>query len=210
LQIFLSPTFILICSETGRRLAASRSVRTSLKKDSRNFSTMARPSKSDYIPFYETYISLVKENDIKEALQQSLPLVESFLDSIPQSKADFAYADGKWTIKQLIQHGIDAERIFCYRALCIARGESQNLPGFEENEYAQQATVDHRTLRELRDEFPAVRKASILLFNSFTQKMLEAKGSSNNHPISTLSLGYIIVGHWKHHQRILTERYLNV
>ena len=169
---------------------------------------MARPSKSDYIPFYETYVSLVPENDIKEALLQSLPLVESFLDSIPGNKADFAYADGKWTIKQLIQHAIDAERIFCYRALCIARGESQNLPGFEENEYARQAVVDHRTLRELRDEFLAVRKASILLFNSFTQEMMDAKGRSNNNPISALSIGYILVGHWKHHQRILTERYL--
>ena len=169
---------------------------------------MSRPSSNEYAPFYETYISLVPEADLQQAMKNSIQEMKSFLESIPRDKADYAYAPGKWSIKQLIQHVVDAERVFAYRALCVARGEKQNLPGFDENEYARTAEVSHRNLADLGDEFVAVRISSIRLFNSFTPEALVEMGTANGKPITARALGFIIIGHWRHHQRILRERYL--
>ena len=168
-----------------------------------------RPLSTDYAPFYETYVSLVKRDDIKQALSASLPDMEKFLQSIPENKSDYAYADGKWTVKQVLQHGIDSEIVFAYRAMCIARGEKQSLPSFDENLYAENATVQHRSVKGLAEEFLLQRKSTILLFKYFTDEMLQASGTASGKSITVLSLGYIIAGHWQHHQQILTERYLN-
>ena len=111
-----------------------------------------RPLPTDYTPFYETYVSLVKSDDIKQALSASLPEMESFLQSVPENKSDYAYAENKWTVKQVLQHTIDAERVFAYRAMCIARGENQSLPFFDENQYAENAAVQHRSLNGLKEE----------------------------------------------------------
>ncbi|HTN05350.1 DinB family protein [Agriterribacter sp.] len=167
-----------------------------------------RPLPSDYAPFYETYVSLVKSDDIKQALSATLPDIENFLQSIPENKSDYAYAENKWTVKQVLQHGIDSERVFAYRAMCIARGEKQPLPSFDENLYAENATVQHRSLQGLKEELLLQRKSSISLFEQFTGNMLQASGIASGKPITVLSLGYIIAGHWQHHQQILAERYL--
>ena len=167
-----------------------------------------RPLPTDYAPFYETYVSLVKSDDIKQALSASLADMENFLQSVPENKSDHAYAENKWTVKQVLQHSIDAERVFAYRALCIARGEEQSLPSFDENQYAENAAIGHRSLNGLKEEMILVRQSTVVLFENFTDDMLQAKGVASNKSITVLSLGYITVGHWLHHQRILAERYL--
>lgn len=166
-----------------------------------------RPDTSDYDPHFETYVSLVKSDDISKTFVTSLPELETFLKTIPENKGDFAYAENKWTVKQVLQHGIDAERVFAYRALCIARGETQSLPSFDDKLYADNATVQHRSLIDLTDELVLQRKSSVLLFASFTRKMLNARGIASGNPITVNSLGYITIGHWTHHQNLLRERY---
>ena len=169
---------------------------------------MARPNREDYSGFNETYVSLVPEEDIIQAFRESVKSTDEFLKSIPKEKYEYYYAPGKWTIKQMLQHVIDAERVFAYRALCIARGEKQNLPGFDENQYAAAADGNQRDFSDLVEEFRTVRNSNIMMFEKFTPEMMNGRGLSNNNSITVLSLGYIIVGHWRHHQRILRERYL--
>ncbi|PWU03959.1 MAG: damage-inducible protein DinB [Bacteroidetes bacterium] len=169
---------------------------------------MARPNREDYSGFNETYVSLVPEENIIQALYESVKSTDEFLNSIPKEKYNYSYGPGKWTIKQMLQHVIDAERVFSYRALCVARGEKQNLPGFDENVYAAAADAKQREFSDLVDEFKTVRKSNIMMFEKFTPEMMNAKGLANNNSISANALAYIIVGHWRHHQRILKERYL--
>lgn len=166
-----------------------------------------RPATTDYDPHFETYVSLVKSDDIQDGFASSLSEMENYLRHIPEAKADYAYAENKWTVKQVLQHGIDAERVFTYRAMCIARGEQQSLPSFDDKLYADHALVGHRTLKDLTEELILQRKSSVLLFTSFTPEMLKAKGSASGKPITALSLGYITIGHWTHHQNLLRERY---
>jgi len=169
---------------------------------------MPRPTTHDYAMFYQTYVSLVPEEDVRIAFQQQSPLLSSFLSSLPEAKADHAYAEGKWTIKQLLQHMIDAERIFTHRALWFARRSPSPLAGFDENEYAAVANVDKRSLSSLADEFIAVRKSSEFLFNSFSDKELNTSGTANTHAITVNALGFVTLGHFLHHRRIMEERYL--
>lgn len=168
---------------------------------------MARPSTQDYKEFYHTYVSLVPENDILEAFSSQTAVTLQFLDAIPEDKLDYAYATGKWTVRQVLQHLTDAERIFAYRALSIARKDPNPLPGFDENEYAEVARVEHRDWMDMIEEFQMVRLASEHLFRSLNEDELQRKGMASNAPITVLSIGYIIVGHAMHHQRVMKERY---
>lgn len=168
---------------------------------------MARPTPADYPAFFETYVRLVNEEDIQQAISVSLIELKNNLSAITSEKAGYAYAPGKWTVKQLLQHTIDAERIFQYRALCIARGEKQSLPGFDENEYAANADAADRHLKDLKEEMLNLRQSGLMMFQSFTPLMLQQKGNANNNPITALSLGYVIIGHWRHHAGILKTRY---
>ncbi|MES2772880.1 MAG: DinB family protein [Bacteroidota bacterium] len=167
-----------------------------------------RPSTSDYGVFYQTYIDYTTSEDLQQLLQESFTQINSFMDSIPVEKADYAYAEGKWTLKELLQHCIDTERIMVYRALCIARGEKQSLPGFDENSYAAASNANIRTWEGLVEEMQLVRKSTILMFDSFNEEQLQQRGSANNHPITCNALGFIIAGHFLHHERIVKERYL--
>lgn len=166
-----------------------------------------RPLPSDYSPFSETYVSLVESGNIREILAASLPAMESFLSLIPEEKADYAYADGKWTVKEMLQHTIDTEKVFAYRAMCIARGEQQPLPGFEQNDYAANVEVTNRSLAGLKEEMLLARKLSVILFENLRETDLQKRGVASNHPVTVLSLGYILVGHWRHHQHILQTKY---
>ena len=168
---------------------------------------MMKPHPNDYPPFYETYIKLVSDNPIKSVFAQSFEEFKNFIDEIPETKANFKYELNKWTTKQVLQHIIDTERIFNFRALCFARGENQSIPGFDENEYAFLADVDKRNLNELKEELIVVRNSTILLFESFNINMLQRKGIANNTEISVNALGFCIVGHSLHHFNILKERY---
>ncbi|MEJ8819887.1 DinB family protein [Lacibacter sp. H407] len=169
---------------------------------------MPRPTTHDYALFYHNYVMNVQEDDVRSAFDQQSSVLDSFLSSIPESKADHAYAEGKWTVKQLLQHIIDAERIFTHRALWFARHSPAPLSGFDENEYAAVADVSKRSVASLADELRAVRKSSEFLFNSFTDKDLNTSGTANTHAITVNALGFVTLGHFLHHKRILEERYL--
>jgi hypothetical protein len=169
---------------------------------------MSKPSSTSYPGYFQKYIDLVPETDLSLAFTNQTEGIEVFLQTVSEEKSMYAYAEGKWNIKELLQHIIDTERIFNYRALCFARGEKQNLPGFEENDYAANSYANRRSWDSLVKEFLVVRKDTTLLFNSFTKEALERVGSANNNSASTLSFGFITLGHYYHHKNVLIERYL--
>ncbi|MBI1770236.1 MAG: DinB family protein [Bacteroidetes bacterium] len=158
--------------------------------------------------FYKNYVKQIDEPDMLQALRISGHRMSELIHSIPSSKADFAYAQGKWTIRELLCHIMDAERIFCYRALRFARNDKTPLSGFEENDYAPQANASGRSLQKIATEMANLRSATIDLFESFTPEMLNRKGTANKNELSVIALGFIISGHETHHRKILMERYL--
>lgn len=158
--------------------------------------------------FYHKYINLVKEHDLSEAMQNHQVNLVSELKNIADEKWDYRYAEGKWSIKELVQHIIDAERIFCYRALNFARKDPHELPGFDENEFAVVSKADKRSKQDLLDELTTVQKSSIQLFVSFDEEQLNESGKANGNSIYVNGIGFIIVGHALHHLNILRERYL--
>lgn len=163
----------------------------------------------EFAEYYVNYINQVKCLDIVESLEENLDEFVDFIqDNIPETKYLYRYQPEKWSIQEVIQHIIDAERIFAYRALRIARFDSTPLHGFEENDYVRVCDADHRSMEDLLQEFVLVRKSNIKLFESFSDEMLIHKGTASNHPISVRALGYIIAGHCIHHQKVIKERYL--
>jgi hypothetical protein len=166
-----------------------------------------RPDLSRVPQFHHTYINHVSQDDLTTAFSVQGPAFIKFIESIPPDKYDYRYADGKWTIKEVLQHIIDAERVFAYRALRFARKDGTPLPGFDENLFAENARADKREWKDLVEEFKVVRKSSEYLFNSFDEDQLEATGISNNNPVYVRAIGYIIVGHCMHHTKVLKERY---
>lgn len=169
---------------------------------------MPRPNENDFAAYYGKYVALVTEDDVNTALTNQRSVIKSFLQSIPADKWDYAYAEGKWTIKEVVQHITDAERIFAYRALRIARKDETPLPGFDENTYAPASEAGRRTFADLIEELLAVRTATELLFKSFTGNMLAGRGTASNQPVTANALGFITAGHFTHHKNILQERYL--
>lgn len=158
--------------------------------------------------FYHKYIQRVNEDTVLDAIQTLQKELNSFLDSIPEDKWLHKYAEDKWTIKELVQHVTDAERIFCYRALCFSRNEKGSLPGFDENEYVVASNANNRSKESILHELKTVQAASLSLFESFTEEQLNAQGVANGNPIYVKAIGYIVAGHAKHHMEILKERYL--
>ena len=171
---------------------------------------MSKPSTSTYPAYFNTYIKLVQEDDVKSALKNQTPAAEKFFNSISEEKSLFKYAEGKWTIKEVLQHLIDAERIFGYRALAFARKDKNILPSFEENAYAAHSHANNRRWKELIEEFIAVRKSTEILFNSFTEEDLNTSGKASDYEITVLALGFTTAGHAAHHLNIIRERYLVV
>ena len=165
-------------------------------------------SVNEYSEFNATYINALDDVDLFEELEISLHDFIKFVQNIPMDKFDFRYAEGKWTIKDIIQHIIDAERIFGYRALRISRNDKTPLPGFEENNYVENTNANGRSIQELLTEFSAVRHSNLLLFKSFSEEQLTRLGIASNHTISVRALGFLMIGHLKHHQRVFEERYL--
>lgn len=168
---------------------------------------MNRPQADEFSPFYATYINTVSENALGE-LEHQVTSFPEFLKLIPDEKAYYAYAEGKWTVKELVGHVIDTERIMAYRALRIARNDQTPLAGFEENEYVANANFNDRSLESLAEEFAAVRRSNVYLFKHFSADELERRGTASGNPVSVRALLYITVGHLNHHKRILEERYL--
>ncbi len=163
---------------------------------------------NEYSEFIATYIKAIENAELLEELEISLHDFIKFVQNIPMDKFDYRYAEGKWTIKDIIQHIIDAERIFGYRALRISRNDKTPLSGFEENDYVENTNANSRSIQELLTEFSAVRHSNLLLFKSFSDEQLTRMGIASNHPISVRALGFLMIGHQKHHQRVFQERYL--
>ena len=163
---------------------------------------------NEYSEFFATYIKALDDVHLVEELEISLHDFIKFVQNIPMDKFDYRYEEGKWTIKDIIQHIIDAERIFGYRALRISRNDKTPLPGFDENEYVENTNANNRGLQELLAEFSAVRHSNLLLFKSFSEEQLARMGIAYEDEVSVRALGFLIIGHLKHHQRIFKERYL--
>lgn len=166
------------------------------------------PDFSTLPDFYKKYVDHVKDSDVLEALHSSNNKTLAFLQSLTEDIGEYKYAPEKWSIKEVICHMMDAERIFAYRALRFSRNDGTPLAGFEENDYATQANAHGRSLKKLLQEANNIRATTIDLFASFTPEMLQRKGSANSNLISVVNLGYVIAGHETHHRIVLTERYL--
>jgi hypothetical protein len=160
-------------------------------------------------PFYKNYVKQIEETDLLQALRISGHRCLELVHAIPEEKADYRYADGKWTIRELLCHMIDGERIFAYRSLRFARNDKTPLAGFEENDYAPQANASGRSLQKIAAEMAHLRSSTIDLFESFTPEMLTRKGTANGNEMSVIVLGFIIAGHETHHCNVLKERYLS-
>lgn len=169
---------------------------------------MARPDLSVIPEGYKGYVTLAKDYDFLEALDIARNRMAELVLSLPEGKGEYRYGPNKWSIKEVLCHLIDAERIFTYRALRFARNDKTQLPGFEENDYAPEANAHGRTLAEIGEEATHVRQSTVDLFKSFTPEMLQRTGTANGKTLSVLHLGYTIAGHELHHYNILQERYL--
>lgn len=169
---------------------------------------MVPSSEAIAVDYQQAYIRLIKEEDVLDALKKNTKQFTKLLKKIPAKKIDRAYAEGKWTIREVLQHIIDAERVFTYRALRLSRADATPLPGFDENTWAVHAGAAGRKWDDLLGEFKAVRKSTEYLFASFTDDQLRFTGQVNGAPLNTIALGFLIPGHVAHHIRILKERYL--
>lgn len=169
---------------------------------------MSRPQSAEFPSYFARYVSQVATDSVAEAIQRYAAELNDFYTSLPEDKANYRYAEGKWTIKELLQHVIDAERIFAYRILCISRKDKTPLASFDEDSYAQHAQADKRSFASLKEEFVAVRRSSDLLLTSLSQEQLAEQGTASNLPVTANAIGFILFGHLLHHKAVLEERYL--
>jgi uncharacterized damage-inducible protein DinB len=169
---------------------------------------ISKPQPGEYAPWSERYIAKVPNGPILEILEYLRDSTYNFFSRMTAEQADFAYAEGKWTIKEMLAHIIDTERIFAFRAFCFSRGEQQPLPGFDQDDYMRHANIEFRTIQDLANEFKAVRESSLYIFNSLSDEQAMLIGTASNHPMSVRALVYMTAGHELHHLDILKERYI--
>lgn len=168
------------------------------------------PSKSEYPEYAEMYMKLIKKDgNLINQLKENLNAAKEFIASISESKLQYRYATGKWSIKEVLVHITDDERIYAYRALSFARNDKTNFPGFEQDDYAQYSSADDRSIKDIMNEFETVRLATISLFKSFSEEALVRIGTANGNNTSVRALGYHIAGHELHHLKIIKEKYLS-
>lgn len=167
-----------------------------------------RPASTEYAPYYERYVSLVLDDDIVPILNRQVESSVLLLRSIPESQAGSRYAPGKWSIKELVGHMVDCERIFGYRALTFARNDATPIPGFEQDDYVAAAEFDRYPLSELTTEFEYLRRSNVQLFKHLDADAWTRKGVANGNAVSVRALAYIMAGHEAHHMGVLRERYL--
>lgn len=169
---------------------------------------MTRPEKNEYDPYYERYVSLVEKDDIVGTLAAQPTQLQDLLTGLPEDKGAFAYADGKWSIKEVLSHLIDGERMFAYRLFRISRGDETPIEGFEQDGYIENAYANSRSFADLLEEFSLLRRANLMLVKNLTDEGWARIGTANNVKISARALIYIMAGHIEHHLGILKERYL--
>ena len=166
------------------------------------------PEKNEYHEYYERYVALVEETDIVAALQNQTSDLQNLLADITEEKSDFRYAEGKWSIKELLGHLIDGERIFSYRALRISRDDKTPLEGFEQDGYIENSNFGATAFADLAEEFTLLRQSNILFFKNLTEEAWLRTGTASDATVSVRALAFIMVGHVRHHENILRERYL--
>ena len=169
---------------------------------------MAKPDSSEYAPYYETYISEAPDGDILDILRGQSAEFADFLASIGEDRAGHRYEAGKWSVKEVVGHVVDTERIFGTRALAIARGERTPLPPYDQDEYVAQADFDSRTLAGLLEEFVALRRSHLVLFASFADEVWLRRGVAGGNRASVRGLAWILAGHVIHHENVIRARYL--
>ena len=168
---------------------------------------MNRPLESEYAPYYGGYIAHVSEHEILPALRSQLDVLDVLLGRVTPERETFRYAEGKWSIREVVGHLIDAERVFGYRSFCIARGERRNLPGFDENEYMLSAPYNQIDLEDLLSELRLVRLSNIAMLRNLDEEAWPRIGTANDAQVSVRALAFIMAGHVRHHMGVLRERY---
>lgn len=169
---------------------------------------LQRPPSDEYTSYHGTYITKVPDGDVRQHLRRQLHELMATLSGVSDDQAAVGYGPGKWTLKEMLLHVIDAERVFSYRLLRVARGDATPLPGFEQDDWVPHSRANSRTLPSLLVEFAAVRAATLALVESLDDAAWARRGTASGHPTSARALAYIIAGHDLHHQAILRERYL--
>lgn len=164
-------------------------------------------SVDEYNAYYKSYIEACGSDNLMQLLENGLESFSEFIKAIPQEKLNYNYAEGKWTVAEVLVHLLDTERVFQYRALRFARNDKTPLPGFDQDVYVPESNSDQRDLTGLIEEYKAVRLATIALFKTFNVETLMRKGVASDSDMSVRALGFIINGHQKHHAKILKERY---
>lgn len=169
-----------------------------------------RPQPGEYPDYYQTYMDQLPEGEVLHLLEKQVVELKHLLENINDSLSERSYEPGKWSIKELLQHMLDSERIFAYRALCFSRGELASLPGYDENLYASNSMAHSRQLDEILEEYELVRRSNLLLFRSFTSEMMVLKGVANGKQMTLRGLIHVMAAHELHHMNILRDRYLQV
>ncbi len=169
---------------------------------------ISKPNEAELTTYYKSYINLVEENELIEALENQRQITIDLFSSIQLEKENYKYGIGKWTIKELMQHIIDSERIFNYRALRFSRKDHTELTGYDDNDFIKNSNCKNRTLANLIQEFKIVRQSTIYLFQSMNTDSIDFKGKANGNEITSRIIGWMIAGHSTHHCQILKERYL--
>jgi hypothetical protein len=167
-----------------------------------------KPAKSEFLPYYDRYISLVPDGDVISTLATQINETQALLRGLPASVATYRYAPDKWSVNELIGHIIDSERIFAGRAMRFARNDPAPLPGFEQDDYVRNANFDAYPLADVAAELEAVRQSTIFLFRHMDEQAWTRRGVANNAEVSVRALAYIIAGHELHHREVLRARYL--
>ena len=168
---------------------------------------MQRPTETEYATFYRGYVALVPETDIVAVLEPQVEEIRRLLAPVSAEKETYRYAEGKWSIRQVLGHLVDGERVFGYRAFCFSRGEQAALPSFDENQYVAGARSDAVPLRELVEELALVRQANLAFLRRLDAREWAQVGTASGKPVSVRALAWVMAGHPRHHLQILRERY---
>ena len=169
---------------------------------------MPRPQATDFPHYFARYISRVDADSLAEAMTKYTNLLADFYTDLPEAKAEYRYTPDKWTLKELMQHVVDTERIMSYRLLRISRGDTTPLASFDENSYAAASNANARSFDSIKEEFIAVRKSTDLLIATLGEEQLNLEGVASNLPVKANAIGYIIFGHLLHHKAVVEEKYL--
>jgi len=171
---------------------------------------LERPTKGEYADWHAGYVALVPEGDVRDHLRTQIFETITLLAGVAEAKAEQAYGPGKWTLKEVVLHMCDAERVFDYRLLRIARGDATPLPGFEQDEWVPHSCANRRSMASLLLEYAAIRAATVQLIDSLSDEAWERRGTASRSPVSARALAHICAGHERHHVRIIRERYLTL